>query len=52
MVLIRVAPQMAHRDRERIGGVVGERDALIEAERAAHHVLDLRLVGVAECRRP
>src|SRR3981081_1735806 len=36
--------QMAHRKRERVGGIVGERNAFIEAKRAPHHELHLRLI--------
>jgi UDP-2,3-diacylglucosamine pyrophosphatase LpxH len=41
---------MAHRERQRVGGVVGQREALVEAERAAHHEFHLRLVGMTEGR--
>ena len=37
---------MAERYRERVGSVVGECDFFAQAERAAHHELDLGLVGV------
>ncbi len=36
---------MAQRDRQGVGGVVGQRRRVVHRQRAAHHKLHLRLVG-------
>jgi hypothetical protein len=37
---------MAEGERERVGGVVGERNRFVESECAAHHIFHLGLAGM------